>query len=98
VLILLFLIVVATYGSIVFAGGAALYWLAKERFIMGLTLAAFAAYCAYELHLLFQQDPGKQVTGLVWASVRGWLGLALAVAVGGVGEFVRDRIVGRRIS
>jgi hypothetical protein len=90
--------VLSTYGSIGFAGGAAIYWLIKGRLIMGFVLAAFAAYCGYELYDLLRQDIGKQFTGLLWSGVRNLFGLGLAVAVGGVGEFIRDRIAGRSVS
>jgi hypothetical protein len=43
-------------------------------------------------------DIGKQIEGHFWLGLRGWIGLALAVAIGGAGEYIRDRIVARRVS
>jgi hypothetical protein len=85
----------------VFAGGAAIYWLLKDRYFLAFALALYAAYFGYETYSFFEYHeggPGRMPTGaVIVVLVPGlvfwnWLGLGAAVAVAGVAEFVRDRI------
>jgi hypothetical protein len=73
----------AVYGAVIFATGAAIYWFVKMRLIMATALAAFAAYGWFGLDTYgFQSLPS--------AALQSWGGLILAVAIGGAGEFIRD--------
>jgi hypothetical protein len=79
------ILILAVYGAVLFATGAAIFWFVKMRLIMATALAAFAAYGWFGLDTYgFQSIPS--------AALQSWGGLILAVAVGGAGEFIRDRL------
>ncbi len=78
------------FGPLAFSAGSSLYWLVKGRWIMALVLALFAVYIATEMFATPDDKPWLTTAYFARASLESWLGLVIAVAVGGAGEFILD--------